>query len=318
MKIVRQLADWLLDNDRITSEYYNSVLKAILGDFESDELIWACDRQEERDFEAAEDWWNLHEADKRARGKTACSKGGRKVPPHVTPIKVWDLDRRLPDMLLPASTALDVFPLAVLLLAVDEARGNRRSPDWTGFAAAATELYKVGAEELHDAFLAAMKKHGRELGPILAAAETGSTLFPEGFLSNLSGESVTALHKRMDGKETAFFANKKDWILRYPAFNVVNEACLVRNRLRRVYRLWVHSLSEWDAHGVANKGIEGICLVFGKTFVHVPTIVWWKLQDPAKPRLGSVHELVVIPSCTNDNIPYLHIEMDGDSTFLYY
>ncbi len=39
MKIVRQLADWLLDNDRITPEYYNSVLKAILGDFESDELI---------------------------------------------------------------------------------------------------------------------------------------------------------------------------------------------------------------------------------------------------------------------------------------
>lgn len=38
MKIVRQLADWLLDNGRITPEYYNKVLTAILGKVDSDGL----------------------------------------------------------------------------------------------------------------------------------------------------------------------------------------------------------------------------------------------------------------------------------------
>ncbi len=320
MKIVRQLASWLLEHDRITPDDYQDVLLAIMGGVsDQDKTVLRRARARKKEQDAAEDdtevWWNLRGAGERAHGK-AGRKRGQKATADLTPVKVWDLELRLPDMLLPASASLDVFPLAVLLLAVDEARGNRRLPDWAGFAATATELYKVGAEELHDAFLAAMKGHGCELGPILAAAEMGSTLFPKGFLSHLSGDSVTALRKRIDGEETAFSANKEDWILRYPAFNVFNEACLVRNRLRRVYRLWVQSLTEWDAHGVATGGAPGICLVFGKTFVHVPNIVWWKLQNPAEPRLGSVRGLMVLPDC-HDTAPFLNILVDGVPTVLF-
>ncbi len=36
MKIVRQLADWLLKNDRITPERYGHVLDAILGGVDAD------------------------------------------------------------------------------------------------------------------------------------------------------------------------------------------------------------------------------------------------------------------------------------------
>ena len=159
------------------------------------------------------------------------------------------------------------------------------------FAAATSALYKLDAEELHDAFLAAMKTCGNKLGIIVTDAEYGHTLFPDGFLSRLSGESVSALRKRVDGEETAFFANKKNWILRYPSFNVINEACLVRNRLRRIYRLWVKNFAECDIHGTINHGMPGILLAFGKTLVPVPADIWWKLQDPAAPRLGSIQSL---------------------------
>lgn len=319
MKIVRQLADWLLDNGRITPEYYNKVLTAILGKVDADGLNRAFAIQKKLDDEdrAVEDWWNLRGAGERAKGKTGRRKGGRKGTPNATPIKVWDLDRHLPDVLLPRGANPEVFPLAVLLIAIDEARGNRRSKDWAGFAAAATELYKLGAEQLHDALLAAMKICGRKLGPILIAAEKGSTLFPEGFLSKFSGESVDALRKLSEGEETAFSVSNNTWILRYSSFNILNEACLLRNRLRRVFRLWVRELSEWDVSEVDEDGQAGaVCLVFGKTHVPVPVVLWWKLQDPAAPKLGSIRGITAFPFPNHS--PYLNILVDGAPVVLYH
>ena len=316
MKIVRQLADWLLDNNRITPEYYNKVLTAILGKVESDGLnrVFAIQKKQDDEERAVEDWWNLRGAGERARIKAAGRrKGGRKGTPNATSIKVWDLDRRLPDVLLPAGANPEVFPLAVLLIAIDEARGNRRSRDWAGFAAAAKELYKLGAEQLHDALLAAMKICGRKLGPILVAAETGSTLFPEGFLSDFSGESVVALRKHVEGEETAFAVSNNTWILRYQSFNILNEACLLRNRLRRVFRLWVQELSEWDDSGVVDDGKAGVYLAFGKTLVPVPLSLWWKLQDPAAPKLGSIRGITAFPNRS----PFLNILVDGSPAVMY-
>ena len=317
MKIVRQLADWLLDNGRITPEYYNKVLTAILGKVDPDGLNRAFAIQKKIDDEerAVEDWWNLRGAGERAKGKAGRRKGGRKGAPNTTPIKVWDLDRRLPDVLLPRGANPEDFPLAVLLIAIDEARGNRRSKDWAGFAAVATELYKLGAEQLHDALLAAMKICGRKLGPILIAAEKGSTLFPEGFLSKFSGESVDALRKLIEGEETEFSFSNNTWILRYSSFNILNEVCLLRNRLRRVFRLWVQELSEWDDSEVDEDGQAGaVCLVFGKTLVPVPVALWWKLQNPAAPKLGSVRGIMAFPN----HSPYLNILVDGSPVVLYH
>ena len=312
MKIVRQLANWLLENDRITPDHYREVLLAIQGEIGKGEgeLLRRADLRQGKggsDEDAVESWWDLHVAGERA--KPVRRKGGGKPEPNTTPIKGVDLDPLLPGSLLPSGSALGVFPLAVLLVAVDDARGNRRPPDWTGFAAAATALYKIGAEELHDAFLAAMMVRGRELGGIIVAAEKGSSLFPDGFLSDFSGESVVALRKHIAGEETEFSVGRTDWVLRYPSFNIVNEACIVRNRLRRIYRLWVKDLAEWDAYGAARHGKPGVCLAFGKTLVAVPAVVWWRLQDPAAPHLGSARGLAVFPgpggSC------YLNVSVDG-------
>ena len=316
MKIVRQLANWLLENDRITPERYREVLLAIQGEIvKEDEILLgrATRRQGESGSgeEEVETWWNLRSAGTRTRASRR--KGGRKASPDTKPIKVDDLDPLLPDMLLPPGAKLDLFPLAVLLVAVDNARGNRRASDWAGFAAAVTSLYKTGAEELHDAFLAAMKVHGHKLGKIIAAAELGDTLFPKVFLSNFSGESIDVLRKRIDGAETDYSVNRLNWILHYPSCNIVNEACIVRNRLRRIYRLWVKNFAEDDVGGVANHGKTGICLAFGKTLVPVPVGVWWKLQDPAAPRLGSVRGLKVF----HEIGPWLNVSVDGRTTVFY-
>lgn len=316
MKIVRQLANWLLENDRIDPEKYQKVLAAIqggVGDGEGKMLHLADMRQRDRDAveDSAEDWWCLRGAGGRA--KASRRKGGRKAARDTKPIKVDELDPLLPDMLLPRGATPEAFPLAVLLVAVDKARGNRRTLDWAGFAASAAALYKIGAEELHDAFFAAMKVRGRELGKIIADAEMGSSLFPKGFLSDLSGESVTVLLKRVAGEETEFSADKADWILRYPSFNVINEACLVRNRLRRIYRLWVKNLADWDVSGAANHGRPDICLVFGKTPVHVPAIIWWKMQDPQAPHLGSARGMVV--AYTDDD--FVNLSLDGAPAVFY-
>lgn len=319
MKIVRQLADWLLQNDRITPERYAHVMDAILDGVDADAgslIDAAVDRRDRREAaeDASEEWWNLHGAGERARGKAARRRSGGGHPADTTPVKVWDLDPRLPGLLFPPGAAPDAFPLATLLLAVDKARGNRRAADWDGFAAAAAALYKAGGDELHDALRVAMEKRGRALGPLLAAMETGATLFPDGFLGGLSGESVTALRKRADGGETAFSFVKKDWILRYPSFNVLNEACLVRNRLRRVYRLWVRTFSDWDEHGAANRGKPGVCLAFGKTLVHVPFGVWWLLQDPAAPRPGPLRGLAAFPD--RSGFDWLNVRVDGKTVVL--
>ena len=316
MKIVRQLAQWLLESDRITPEYYREVLLAIQGEIgEGDKkLLFRTDRRQEgagSDEDAIETWWNLRGAG--TRTKLSRCKGGRKASPGTKPIKVVDLDPLLPDMLLSPGTALDFFPLAELLIAVDNARGNRRSSDWTGFAAAATSLYKIDAEGLHDAFLAAMKIHGLKLGKVLAAAEMGATLFPDGFLADFSGESIDVLRTRIDGEETDYSVNRLNWILHYPSCNIVNEACLVRNRLRRIYRLWVKNFAEDDVGGAASHGKAGICLAFGKTLVPVPVGVWWKLQDPAAPRLGSVRGLKVF----HETKPWLNVSVDGRTTVFY-
>ena len=316
MKIVRQLANWLLENDRITPDRYREVLLAIQGEIvKEDEVLLGKARRRQgesgSDEDVIETWWDLRGAGTRTRPSRR--KGGLKTSPDTKPIKVVDLDPLLPDMLLPPGTALDLFPLAVLLVAVDNARGNRRSSDWAGFAAAVTSLYKTGAEELHDLFLAAMKVHGRKLGKILASAEFGNTLFPADFLSGFSGESVDVLRKRIDGGETDFSANRLNWILQYPSFNIVNEACLVRNRLRRIYRLWVKNFAEGDVCGAANQGEPGISLAFGKTLVSVPVGVWWKLQDPAAPHLGSVRGMAVFSDLTK----CLNVSVDGRTMVFY-
>ena len=317
MKIVRQLANWLLENDRIDLEEYQKVLAAIqggMGDGEGKLLRLADMRQRDRDAveDSAEDWWSLRGAGGRA--KASHRKGGRKAAHNTKPIKVDELDPILSDKLLPQGAAEDAFPLADLLIAVDDARGNRHPHDWAGFAAAATALYKIGAEELHDAVLAAMRVRGRELGDILAAAEQGSSLFPEGFLSDLSGESVTALLKHIAGEETDFAVDKAGWILRYPSFNVVNEACLVRNRIRRIYRLWVKTLADWDACGAANHGTPGVCLAFGRTLVHVPAIIWWKLQDPNAPHIGSASGMIIFKIRSGG---FLNALLDGAPAVFY-
>ena len=94
MKIVRQLADWLLQNDRITPERYGHVMDAILGgaDTTAGFLIEeAVDRRDRREAaeDAVEEWWNLRGAGVRARSKAARRPGGRRTS-KATPIKVWD------------------------------------------------------------------------------------------------------------------------------------------------------------------------------------------------------------------------------------
>ena len=318
MKIIQQLANWLLETDRISTDEYQNVLTAIMGgvcDKDKPLFTRALVRKMDRDAveDSFEEWWDLRGAGERAHVKSAGRKGGRKAAQNTTPINVVELEPRLPEMLMPAGTSPDTFPLAVLLIAVDNARCSRRAANWAGFAAAVESLYKASAEELHNALFAAMKIRGRELGAILAAAETNSTLFPEGFLSKLSGESVIALRRHIENDETAFLSDKEDWILRYPSFNVVNEACLVRNRLRRIYRLWVKTFADWDANGIARNGKAGICLTFGKFVVSVPAIVWWKLQDPKDPHIGSARGLVVFP----DEEPFLNILVDRCPAVFY-
>ena len=298
MRIVRQLANWLLENDRISPDYYQEVLLAIQGGIGNEDgklLSKVGRRQRDRDAieDSVEDWWSLRGAGGRAKAHRR--KGGQKATRNRKPIKVDELDPILPDKLLPNGAAPDAFPLSVLLFAIDKVRGNHRSQNWSGFAAAVTELYKLSAEELHDSFLAAMKTCGHRLGEIAASAEMGATLFPWDFLLDLSGESVSVLRGRVYGWETDFSASNANWILRYPSFNVVNEACLVRNRLRRIYRLWIENFSEWDACGATSRGNPGICLVFEKAVVPVPVLVWWKLQNPAAPRLGSIRGMTVLP-----------------------
>ena len=316
MRIVRQLANWLLENDRISSDYYQEVLLAIqggIGDEDGKLLGKVGQRQRDQDaFEdSSEDWWNLRGAGGRA--KVRRHRGGQKATRNTKPIKVDELDPILPDRLLPSGAAPDAFPLAVLLFSIDQARGNRRSQDWSGFAAAVAELYTLSAEKLHDGFLAAMKARGHRLGEIAAAAEMGSTLFPALFLSDLSGESVSLLRRRVDGEETDFSASNANWILHYPSFNVVNEACLVRNRLRRIYRLWIKNFSEWDACGTASRGTPGICLMFEKVIVPVPALVWWRLQDPAAPRLGSARGMTVFPF----HGEFLNVCVDGNPVVFF-
>ena len=147
MKIVRQLANWLLENDRIDPEKYQKVLAAIqggVGDGEGKMLHLADMRQRDRDTveDSAEDWWCLRGAGGRA--KASRRKGGRKAARDTKPIKVDELDPLLPDMLLPRGATPEAFPLAVLLVAVDKARGNRRTLDWAGFAASAAALVMRG------------------------------------------------------------------------------------------------------------------------------------------------------------------------------
>ena len=302
MTIVRQLADWLLEHDRISPDRYVNVLSAILGEDNCCSCDWelfgdAIHRQSERDEDddATDAWWNLRGAGERARGKAARRRGGGRRTAKAKPIRIEALDPRLPVMLFPPDTTPAAFPLAALFRAVDEACGNRR-PDagWEGFAAAAAALYKADAETLHDALRAAMAGRGRELGPLLAAMETGDTLFPDDLLDGLSGESVTALRKRIDGDETRHAFVAKDWILRYPSFKTLNEACLVRNRLRRIYRLWVLEFAEFadfvvrpSASGLRDSVVRraasgfrspGFFLAFGKTRVPVPFGVWVRLH----------------------------------------
>jgi hypothetical protein len=322
MKIIQQLATWLLKNDRITPDEYQNVLTAIMGEIgDEGKTLLARSRVLERAQHAAEDsfetWWDLRGAGERAHVRATHRKGGRRPSQDATPVRVWDLDPQIADMLLPAGAAIDAFPLARLLLAVDGACGNHRTADWTGFAAAVDSLYKTDAEKLHDALLATMKAQGIAIGQILSDAEMGSTLFPEGFLSKLDGESVVALRKRIDGDETSFAMNKEDWILKYPSFNVLNEACLVRNRIRRIYRLWVKSFAEWDRYGVSNGGTPCICLPFGRTLVHVPAAIWWRLKDPGVPQTGSLRGIVAFPDGYPNLPAFLNILIDGKAVVLH-
>lgn len=318
MKIIQQLATWLLKNDRITPDEYQNVLTAIMGEIGDEEkALLSRSRVMERAQHAAEDsfetWWDLRGAGERAHVRATHRKGGRRPSQDATPVRVWDLDPQIADMLLPAGAAIDAFPLARLLLAVDGACGNHRTADWTGFAAAVDSLYKTDAEKLHDALLATMKAQGIAIGQILSDAEMGSTLFPEGFLSKLDGESVVALRKRIDGDETSFAMNKEDWILKYPSFNVLNEACLVRNRIRRIYRLWVKSFAEFDKYGATQYGYPSICLTFGDTLVHVPAVVWWKLVGPQIPQDGPFRGMMAFPNVSL----CLNIRVNGQPVFMY-
>ncbi len=294
MKIIRQLAQWMLDEGRIDPVHYKAILWAIDNGTpiidEEKAILDECAEEEAREaaFEAADElsgadekreaWWDLFSGHAISREGKAAHGGGRKATADKTPVKVQKLDQGLPAMLLPPGADPGAFPLAALLLAVDEARGNRRAKDWAGFVEAAAALYTTGAEELHDALWVAMRKRGRELGRFFATAERGDPLFPEGFLSGLSGESVAALEKIIIGTDTEFSFKKNDWILKYSSFNALNEACIVRNRLRRIYRLWVRHFAYWDSFGAADNGMPCMAMSFGKTTLKVPADIWLYLR----------------------------------------
>ena len=242
MRIVKQLADWMRHSGKMDDKRYQAISDAICGvcpDEDGMKSFLLESGQEEgkaAEIEALEAWWDLHGARERARGRMARRMGGGRKE-KTTPIKVWHLDACLPKMLFPANAAPDAFPLAKLLLAVAEAAHQRRiGPGWTAFAVAVADLFKADAGKLHDALRAAMENCGRELGPLFVELEAGKTLFPEFFLGEFSGESVTALLKRVNGDETDHTFETSDWILKHPNLNTVHQACLVRNRLHRIYR----------------------------------------------------------------------------------
>jgi len=308
VKIIRQLAEWMLQSGRLSPEEFNTVRHRILGEPLSDvEIERAREAQETRDsLEDSEvSWWNLHGAGIRAglKERSPQKKGRRKVP-NATPIRVWDLEPRLPVLLMGSGTG---FKLPQLLWEIAMASGRDFQKDWTGFVNCAAYLYGLDAEKLHDSLRLAIITDPKDISATLLSMERGDPLFPLGFLKDYSGQSVGNIWKRIRGDDNEFAYGNRNWILKYPNFNTLNEACIVRNRIRRIFRLWVVEGAELvenirDAdhpHGGA-----GIQLNFGKVRMNLPLDILQKLYSSGNGAIAG-GELVrtVTNSCGNVFLP---------------
>lgn len=248
MKIIGQLADWMLRTERISPRQFERVKRLILGvsyatmcaSADADE---AAAREEEEWLEsewdlAREEWWDLHGAGVRAGRTGGPAHGGRRHVRGRRAIKVWDLAPQIPERLGP----LAEVQLAGLLSAVAAVLGRTGMCDsWEAFAEGVDYLHGLDVEALHDAVRVAAMRRVADVVPPLFAAEAGRTLLPVDFLSDLSGKSVNVLKARLESDEVEFHHQKTDWILAYGTFRTLVRASRVRNRLRRIFRLWMRT-----------------------------------------------------------------------------
>ena len=271
MKIIGQLAMWMLNTNRISEGRYYDICNRILGEpltLEQAAKI-ASPEDEKAEREAVEDaWWKLRGAGVRHDLKEAGKrKGGRPKVPNKKSVKVWELEPKLPEVLMGDEAA---FGLPSLLWPVAAEAGRRFSRDWRGFADCVAFLYGLDAERLHDSFRAAVIRHHKLIPPLLIALEDGDSLFPADFLSDYAGKSVGIIRNRLAGEADVLVHGKTDWILRYSNFNTINEACLVRNRLHRVFRLWVRHGATLHDDCRVTPGRFCLHLNFGERIVHFP------------------------------------------------
>lgn len=290
MKIILELAKWLFENDFISGEERTSVWADVLGirDCLEDQREWREEETpqfllEDEKYKGIEHWWNLRGAGVRP----SVQRVGHGKAPSAAEMDAERLNAQLPILLA------GEFDLGKLILDVARASGLRPENDWQGIMAAAKHLYKLDAEKLHDTLRKAVMRNPKQIGKFLWEMEDGMSLLPKNLLSGLGGEVVTAIRRRINGSDESYVFGRDNRLLKFPNINALNEALIVRNRFRRIYRLWVAKAAEFDRFGRANGGQYGIMLSFGKCCVEVPFRVWWKLQDPKSPKLGGLKGFTV-------------------------
>lgn len=300
MKIIRELALWMLKSEHLDVAGYEHVKKAILKESLSDAEAKAVremsrhERRKELERESSEDnadafsyetalchdeaWWRLP-------GK---SKGGgrRGRRPGTRKLTAEELDAKLP-ALLPMTGGQ--FPLAELILSVGRSSCLTQGATWADFSETVASLYVADADVLHDRLRVTMLKSPDAIRDSLLALEEGATLFPKDLLSGYSGEAVSTFVRKIDGDSAEFRSLKTDWILRYPNICTVNEACLVRNRLHRIFRLWLAEGSTRHLDCRLTPGHVCLHLHFDERIVHIP------LAETVEERSPSDSETIEIP-----------------------
>ena len=270
MKIVRELADCLRARGRLSEEDHARILDLLMGharqpDRSVERGRWDLD-DEGPGPETATDWWRLRVVGERPSVKRVRAARRARSKPGI---KVWDLEPLLPKRLSDGAA----FPLAELLRETAAEAGLAVPAGWKGFVLAVRHLYGLGAEDLHRALRAVFCGRDARAPEILAEAEQGATLFPADFLDDIDGVSVWALKRWTRGQEDRYLQGKGDWLLKYPNFCVLHMACLVRNRLRRIYRFWVANCSEEERRQPNDVRPKRWVLNFGKVRVPVPRLV---------------------------------------------
>ena len=273
MKIINQLADWLLKTEHLSVERYRYVKEVILQEnipHEVQDMIEGRRKAVQRADEAAwgeECWWDLHGAGIR-RSVGVRGRCSRRTPSDLTPIKVDALDAALPEWL---QNRWRDFRLAALIRSVAAGSGFVVSDaGWPGFVSCVERLYGEDADVLHDGLRKALMRRPKVIGALLMDLKAGDTLFPADFLANLKGESVTVLRQRIQGGAPAFCSLKTDWILKYANLNLLNESCLVRNRIHRILRLWLAHAAELHENCRVTGGGACYHMRFGGRVIHLP------------------------------------------------